>query len=106
MTLFRCPHCGGHSDLDHEIINRLDRIERLVHTEGIIMTEIDDRLAAVATQFDDLTTDLGRELADLTNAVAGNLTAEQRAEFDALAQKMTDAKLAIDTADPPPAPPV
>jgi hypothetical protein len=83
---------------------RLNRIERLIRTEGKQMSEIDDRLAAYGAQFDEFTTDLGRELADLTNAVAGNLTDAQRAQFDALSQKLTDAKLAVDTADPAPAP--
>jgi hypothetical protein len=92
-----------HQDL-RVVLRRLERIERGNANEREIMSEIDDRLAAYATQFDDFTTDLGRELADLTSAVAGNLSAGQRAAFDALSQRLTDAKLAVDTADPPPAP--
>jgi len=104
MSLWTCRHCGTENDLN-EVLTELGRIARLIENEGKRMSEIDDRLAAYATQFDDFTTDLARELADLTNAAAGNLTADQAAAFDALGQKLAAAKLQIDTADPAPATP-
>jgi hypothetical protein len=106
-----CGHCGPvtvNLTVDTlpilvDILTSLARIEHALTRERHLMSEIDDRLAAYATKFDEFTTDLSRELADLTNAIGGNLSDGQRAQFDALVEKLAAAKLAIDTADPPPA---
>lgn len=82
------------------IARRLTRIERAINAEGAIMSEVDDRLAALTEDLGDLATDLDRELTDLKGALAGNLTAEQAASFDTLVSKVADMKAAIDDADP------
>jgi len=76
--------------LANHIDHRLDRF----------MSELDDRLTALQQSFDAFRVDLDRELQDLKDALAGTLTAEQAAQFDALSGKIQQATLDIDTADP------
>lgn|GEM_PF-4435737 len=75
----------------------------LAHTQGVLVSEVDDRLAALSAQFDTFRADLDRELTDFGAKVAGTLTADQQAAFDALAAKFTAAQAAVDAADPAPA---
>ncbi len=84
---------------------RLDRIEQALTQEGVIMSEVDDKLTALQTSLGDLATDLDRELADLKNALSGSLTADQEAAFQAVSDRVAAMKTAIDTADPAPAGP-
>jgi hypothetical protein len=71
--------------------------------KGALMSELDDRLAEVTAQFDTFRADLDRELADFGKTVAGTLTADQQAAFNALSAKFTSAQAAVDAADPAPA---
>jgi hypothetical protein len=80
----------------------LHRIEAAIAQEGATMSAIDDRLAALTAQLADLAADVDRELADLTQALSGSLTAEQEASFQAVSDKVAAMKAAIDTADPAP----
>lgn len=89
------------------IVQRIGRIEKAMISEGVTMTEIDDKLTGLTNDLGDLADDLNRELVDLRNALSGNLTPDQASKFDSLTAKVDDMKAAIDDADPaaPPAEP-
>jgi division protein CdvB (Snf7/Vps24/ESCRT-III family) len=90
-----------------DIRRRLARIERIVTTEGTIMSEVNDRLDQLTTEVSGLADDVQTELAQLRDALTGSLTPDQAAKFDALDSKLTDMKTALetdDTAAPPAAP--
>ena len=76
----------------------------LASSQGAIVSEVDDALAAVTAEFDTFRADLDRELTDLGNLVAGHLTPEQQAAFDALSARFAAATAAVDAADPTPPP--
>lgn len=83
---------------------RLARIEAALQREENMMSEIDDALTSLAAQVGELAVDLDRELADLLEALSGNLTPEQEAAFASITDKVAAMKAAIDAADPVPAP--
>ena len=74
----------------------------LATTQGAIMSDVDVALAAITAEFDTFKTDLDRELTDFGNLVAGHLTVEQQAAFQALTDKFAAATAAVDAADPVP----
>jgi phosphoglycerate-specific signal transduction histidine kinase len=87
------------------INQRLARLAAAVVKEGMIMTEVDDRLAQLTDEVGGLADDVQTELGQLRDALAGALSAEQAAKFDALAQKVGDMKTALEGDDTTPAPP-
>jgi hypothetical protein len=91
-----CIHLGGGHDLDCVMAAIAD-------LKGALMSELDDHLAEVTAQFDTFRTDLDRELADFGAKIAGALTPDQQAAFDALSARFTSAQAAVDAADPAPA---
>jgi len=100
-----CIHCLR--EQDHplaDIITRLDRIERLVRTQGDkIMASFSDLAASVLTLTDTVT----RVAADLEALKAGgNLTADQQAILDKAVADLTGDQATLDAVDPAPVPPV
>lgn len=92
-----------------EVLRRLDRIERLIRTEGnLIMSDIHDEIreavAPVLAQLEALDADVARELTDFANKVAPKLTDDEKAQFAALAQRLTDLDASVNAADPAPEP--
>jgi hypothetical protein len=111
----RCRQCRSELELDLVVVidldatnARLDRMERLIKTEGkqITMTindEIDAALAPVVAAVDAVSTDVARELADFAAVVAPKLSDDEKARFASIAQKLTDLDTSVNAADPAPA---
>ncbi len=87
------------------IRKQLARIEHTVNQEKVLMSETEDALDALAAQVAEVDADVARELTDLADALAGKLTDAEKGKFVAIAQKLTDIKTNVDTADPAPAAP-
>jgi uncharacterized protein YukE len=88
----------------HAINMRLGRVEDAIAQERKIMSEVDDRLAQLTNEVGGLADDVQTELGQLRDALAGTLSADQAAKFDALDSKLTDMKSALE-GDDQPAPP-
>lgn len=95
----------GLTDIQHTlaaIVRQLNHIQGIEQAEETIMSEVDDKLAALQASLTDLAADLDRELADLQTALSGKLTTDEEAAFQAVSDKVAALKSAIDTADPQP----
>lgn len=123
--LFACFRldCDGHvgqleaiHHAQEAIMTRLNRLDiqltrfnvllnRVITTEGVIMSELSDALASTLAAVEAVDTNVARELQDFADRVGGKLSDEDRAQFAAIAQKLVDINTSVDTADPatPPA---
>lgn len=88
------------------LLARFERIERALTHLGVDMSELDDKLTTLETDYDALEADEQRELADLQalKDAGQTLTPDQESRLDALDAKFKADQAAIDAVDAPPAP--
>ena len=79
------------------------RIERALRSLGGDMSELDDKLTELEQAEAAEAVDLARALGDLRDAVAGKLSADEVARFDALVTQAGKNVADIDSVDPAPA---
>lgn len=70
----------------------------LAHTQGAIMSDLDDRIADLKAAVDTNSAKLATLITDFE--AAGTLTADQQTAFDALKAEVVGNSAAIDAADP------